>query len=294
MVLIFLFSLMQIELPNIDKSWDWNDAAASEEQFKSLSEKGYEAGDTLYALEAITQMARAQGLQRKFEEAHSTLDGIENKIPNKSRLMVRFKLERGRVYNSSQKKQEAILQFKSALELARNLGEDYLAVDAAHMLGIAETPENALKWNLKAIAMAEVSDDPRAQKWLGPLYNNTGWTEHDRGNFSEAQDLFEKSLEWNKENGTEQSVNIARWTVARGLRSLKEYSKAVEIQLDLLEEGYESGYVYEELGEGFLILGDKEKAGEYFKTAYEKLSEDDWLVANEPERLERLKDLAGD
>lgn len=294
MVLAFLIFMMQTELPNIDKLWDYSDPAASELKFKSLVDEAYAAGDSMYALEASTQVARALGLQQKFEEAHAILDKIEGQILDRHKVNVRFLLERGRVFNSSKEKEKAIPLFTEALDLALALNEDFYAIDAAHMLGIAEEPGKALEWNLKTIAMAEVSNDARARKWLGSLYNNTGWTEHDRGNYGDAQELFEKSLEWNIENGTEESINIARWTVGRGLRSLKEYANAIEIQLELLEEGYDSGYVYEELGEGFLLMGDDERSSEYFKMAYEKLSEDEWLVKFEPERIQRLKELAGE
>lgn len=285
--------MQNTDLPSIDKSWNYSQTAESEATFKSLAERGLEAGDTVYALEAQTQQARAMGMQQKFEEAHALLDQIKPEIPTDSRIWVRYLLERGRVFNSSQEKAEAIEQFKQAYNLAQKLNEDYLEVDAAHMLGIAEVPENAMKWNMIAIQAAEESEDERTRKWLGPLYNNTGWTLHDKGNFGEAYDLFEKSLEWNLENGNENSINIARWTVGRGKRSLREYADALEIQLELLEEGYESGYVYEEIGECMLLMGQDEEAKGYFKTAYEKLKEDGWLAKYESERLERLKELGG-
>jgi tetratricopeptide (TPR) repeat protein len=282
------------DLPPIQEAWNYAKPEESELRFAELALLGYEAGDTLYALEAQTQQARAMGMQQKFEEAHAKLDEIEGRIPSDNKLQIRFFLERGRVFNSSQKKPEAMEQFKLAMELAKKLNEDYLAIDAVHMLGIADEPDAALKWNMLAIQMAEESTDERVKKWLGPLYNNTGWTLHDQGDYGEAFDLFEKSLEWNIENGNENSINIARWTVGRGKRSLKEYADALEIQLELLEEGYESGFVYEEIGECMLLLGQEEKAKPYFKTAYEKLKDDGWLVKYESERLERLKELCSE
>ena len=40
-----------------------------------------------------------------------------------------------------------------------------------------------------------------------------------------------------------------------------------------------------------MIKDEKTEPPKYFKLAYEYLSKDDWLKANEPERLERLKEL---
>ncbi len=47
----------------------------------------------------------------------------------------------------------------------------------------------------------------------------------------------------------------------------------------------------DEIGECLLSLDRAGEAAGYFKLAYDILSKDDWLVANEPERLARLKGL---
>jgi hypothetical protein len=41
-----------------------------------------------------------------------------------------------------------------------------------------------------------------------------------------------------------------------------------------------------------LLKEEHEGARKYFRQAYDLLSKDEWLVANEPERLERLKALS--
>ena len=47
----------------------------------------------------------------------------------------------------------------------------------------------------------------------------------------------------------------------------------------------------DEIGECLLSLDRAGEAAGYFKHAYDILSKDDWLMANEPERLARLKEL---
>ena len=142
---------------------------------------------------------------------------------------------------------------------------------------------------------AEVSDDPRAQGWLGALYNNTGWTYHDTGEYERALELFEKGLAWRKERDNDQAKQIAKWTVARAKRSLGRTEEALAMQQSLLEEhesaGTSDGYVYEEIAECLLTLGRQDEARPHFERAYIELSKDDWLTENEPERLERLKRL---
>jgi tetratricopeptide (TPR) repeat protein len=164
------------------------------------------------------------------------------------------------------------------------------------MMGIVEPPEKQLDWAAKAMDLAEKSEDERARNWLGPLYNNTGWSYHDLGEYDKALELFEKSLKFRQERKDERGMRIAKWTVARAYRSLGRIEEALDIQKDLEKEFEEKGieqdgYVFEELGECLLLLKRGEESKKYFKLAYDLLSKDPWLVANEAERLERLKKL---
>ena len=72
---------------------------------------------------------------------------------------------------------------------------------------------------------------------------------------------------------------------------------ALEAQMNLEKEVEEKGldqdgYIYEEIGECLLELDRADEAKEYFGLAYGLLSIDEWLKANEPERLQRLKNLS--
>jgi tetratricopeptide (TPR) repeat protein len=208
---------------------------------------------------------------------------------------VRYLLERGRVFNSSKKPEEAKPLFLAAWDLAREAGEENLAVDAAHMMGIVAPPEEAIEWNRKAMAEAEGAKDPKARNWLGSLYNNLGWTYHDKGDYATALDLFQKAYAWRLEHKQEKETRIAKWCVARALRSLNRTDEALRMQEELLREwngaGGKDGFVYEELGECLLSLGRKEEAKPYFALAYGQLSQDSWLSANEPGRIKRLAEL---
>ena len=53
----------------------------------------------------------------------------------------------------------------------------------------------------------------------------------------------------------------------------------------------DDGYVVEELAELYYLKGDP-RASEYFARAYRILAKDEWLVSNEPDRLERLQKLS--
>ncbi len=284
-------------LPEFDALWDYNNPDQTELKFRELIPAAKESGDMSYYTQLLTQIARTEGLQRKFEEAHQTLDTVEAMLTDELVVArIRYLLERGRVHNSSNQPDESKPCFLEAWELGVAHGEDFYAVDAAHMMGIVEPPETQLEWAAKAMELAERSEDERARNWLGPLYNNTGWSYHDLKQYDKALELFQKSLKYRQEKKDEQGTRIAKWTIGRTYRSLGRIEEALQIQKGLEKEFEEKGieqdgYVFEELGECLLLLKKKDEARTYFKLAYDLLSKDPWLVANEAERLERLKKL---
>ena len=282
--------------PDFDSLWDYEHPADTEKKFRELLPIALASKNTSYRAQLLTQIARTQGLQRKFTEAHQTLDEVAKLLPDSdNRTRGRYLLERGRALNSSGKPSESKPLFHQAWDMARESGEDFLAVDAAHMIAIVELPENQLDWNLKALDLAEKATDPRARKWKGSLYNNVGWTLFESKEHNKALDMFQKALRWRQEQGQPREVRIAKWCVAKTLRALSRLHEALEVQKTLIneydKEGERSGYVYEELGECLLALGQAGEAGKFFAMAHEELSKDPWLVENEPARLGRLKEL---
>ncbi len=282
--------------PDIDLLWDYNDAAASETRFRELLAKTTEADARL---QVQTQIARAQGLQRKFDDAHKTLEDVERSLTKSSPLTaVRYLLERGRVFNSSNVRDKARPLFLQAFEKAQQAKLDFFAVDAAHMMGIIEPADEALKWNEKAVALAERSSDAKAKNWLGALYNNIGWTYYDKKEFAKALGYFQRDEKWYAEHKRENEARIARYSIGKTKRALGQIKVALEIQEALQKEIEEKhlaqdGFVFEELGECHLALGHADDAKQFFGRAYEVLSKDEWFTATEPQRLKRLKELSG-
>jgi tetratricopeptide (TPR) repeat protein len=285
------------QLPDFDELWDYSKPAETEKKFRELLPRARESGDASYHAELLTQIARTLGLQQKFEEAHGVLDSVEHMLSEKMVVpRIRYLLERGRVYNSSGQPGTAKPLFEEAMNTALMEKEDYYAIDAIHMLQIVEPPGKQLEWAEKAIELAEKSADKRAQKWLGPLYNNTGWSYFDLKDFEKAMEYFKKSLKWREEQGDESGIRIARWCVARTYRAVGKIDEALEIQKALEKEIEEKsvepdGFVFEELAELLYLKGEKNEAKPYFRKAFALLSADPWLSANEPDRLERLKKL---
>ena len=285
-------------LPEFDALWDYNNPDSTEMKFRELIPRAQASGNTAYYAELLTQIARTQGLQSKFDEAHTTLDDVEKMLTDDlTRPRIRYLLERGRVYNSSGHQDKARPLFMEAYELAQEKGEDYYAIDAVHMMQIVEPPDKQLTWALLAIDMTEKTADRRAKKWLGPLYNNTGWTYFDMEQYEEALKWFEKGLTWRQEQKDEQGTRIAQWTIARAYRALGRTEEALTMQKalesELLTKGLtQDGYVYEEIAECLYILERFEEARPYFKKAYDLLSQDTWLVNNQADRLQRLEELS--
>jgi tetratricopeptide (TPR) repeat protein len=285
-------------LPDFYQLWDFYDPAKTEAKFLELLPAAQESGDMAYYGELLTQVARTQGLQRRFQDAHKTLDQAESVIPRDAhQARVRLHLERGRALNSSGDKAGAAAPFLEAYALARAHHIDDLEVDAAHMMAIIETPSVALDWNALAIAAAERSENPKARKWLGSLYNNTGWSLYETGEYQNALVMFERAFAFRSEMNQPVETRIAKWCVAKCRRALGEVSAALAMQRELEQEyaslGERSGFVFEEIAECLYGLGDHEAAKPYFAQAYEELCKDQWLVSDEPQRLERLKSLAG-
>jgi tetratricopeptide (TPR) repeat protein len=288
---------MNTTLVDFDKLWDYDKPDITEEKFKEIL-NNTDINDDGYKAELLTQIARTQALQLKFDEAHKTLnDALTHIKAEDAKAHVRYLLERGRVFNSSKQQGKAKPLFWEAYKFALKNNMDYYAIDAAHMMGIVEKAEDSLKWNEIAISIAEASTDERSKKWLGSLYNNTAWTFHDMGQYDKALELFERNVIWHEERNSKKPLIIAKWSVARTFRSLNKIEEALKMQLKLVDQIIEmgldqDGYVFEEIGECLLLLGKKEESKGYFKSAYELLSKDIWLAENEKERIERMKKLS--
>lgn len=282
---------------DLDKLWDYAKPAVSEQRFRDEAMKF--PPDSREALETQTQLARTQGLQRRFADADRILDGVApqlSAVPD--RVKVRYLLERGRTRNSSGDRKAALALFLEALATTQKdtlPGADFYRVDTLHMLAIAAPKEAQLDWNLQALAAAEASPDPRARGWAGSLNNNIGWTYFTQSDVDKAVAHWEKALSQREVAGNAPNIRIAKWTVARGYRAQGRLPEALAIQRALAAETEKlnepDGYIYEELAEITYAQGDKGAAKGYATRAH-ALLKDDPDMSGEQERLRRLDALA--
>lgn len=286
------------ELAEFDEVWDFRDAPATEKRFRALLASDEAKSDLSYRLQVQTQLARTLGLQKRFDEAHAVLDAVETALTDATpHARVRYGLERGRTLNSSKQPAKAMPLFEAAWDLAREIEAHGLAVDAAHMLGIA-APDTAgkLAWNVKAMEYAEACKDPRAMRWLGALYNNIGWTYHEAKQFEKALEVHTKGWLWRQARAPDsRGTHIAKWSVAKQLRELGRARLALAMQHELLATyealEQEDGFVYEEIGECLLLLDRADEAAPWFGKAWRLLKDMTWIQDSEPERLPRIKRL---
>ncbi len=279
---------------DIDALWDYDQPGVSEMRFREAL-KG-ESGDD--ALDVETQIARTLSLRREFNKAHTLLDTIEQRLNDKTRptTRVRYLLERGRTWRSAGDPAKARPLFFDAWQLADREKITLLAIDAAHMLGVIDPPEAAMRWNERAMALAMSTNVPRALRWRGSLANNMGHTERERGNLDAAIKYFRASLTAFQLTRSDSQIRVAQWQVANVLRLQKKYDEALAMQLRLEKEMIEAnapdGYVFEEIAEIYLAKDKATEAKPYFAKAASVLAADSSFVESEKSRLARLVEMA--
>jgi tetratricopeptide (TPR) repeat protein len=279
---------------DIDALWEYSDPAASERRFRALLPQT--SGDE--RLELLTQIARTFSLRRDFVQAHRLLDEVEAQLSSAGAApRVRYLLERGRCFNSAGDKARARPLFEQAWEIATAQGLEGLAVDAAHMVPITVGGAVGAEWTRRGVELARRSSDAKARALLPALLNNHAWNLHDEGRYGEALPVFREAEAAWLATGRQPQGRIARWSVARCLRSLQRYDEALAIQRALEQEwaaaGSADGYVFEEIAEVLAALGRADEAKPYFRRAAEELGKDDGFAKNEGPRLARLRERGG-
>ncbi|MET4704306.1 hypothetical protein [Frigoribacterium sp. UYMn621] len=187
-----------LEQATLDELWLFDDPAQSESRFRVELEQGGPWDDTERA-ELTTQLARAIGLEGRFDEAAALLIELDDAAPV---VGVRVLLESGRLMNSSGHPDAAAGLFRQAASIAHRADLGFLRVDALHMLAIVD-PDGAEDWTALAASLAEESPDPRTRRWLVSLHSNLGWYRLEAGDPSAALESFTEASRWADLVGTE-------------------------------------------------------------------------------------------
>jgi tetratricopeptide (TPR) repeat protein len=167
--------------------WDFDDLQATEARLRNQLEG--EESDAGRA-EVLTQLARVRSLQDDFDGCEGLLQEAET-LSADGLVRVRVDLERGRKLRSGGDGASASPLFEAAFARACELGEFFLAGDAAHMVAISDESK-MLEWTERGLALGE--SEPDAAYWAGPLLNNLGWFFYEQGEFEQALETFERAL----------------------------------------------------------------------------------------------------
>ena len=239
-------------MTDIRELWDFEDPAGSEARFRAAAAAA--PADEQPVL--LTQVARALGLQERYDEGHRVLDALLD-APRPPAVDAWIALERGRLLRSGGEAQSAGPHFEHAAALARSAGLPGLEVDALHMLALLESdPATAVRLNEQALEAARASEDPEARRWEASLLNNLGCALVDAVRLEDALATFEEAYAVRRAAGQHRETQIARWMMAWTLRLLGSTDDARRIQRDLKAELDAEGAVDPYVDEELALLGD--------------------------------------
>ena len=185
-------------LPGLSSLWDMRDPAGSQARFVNLLPDAEASGNVSYLVELLAQIGRAQALQRNFGAAHASLDQARRILDSgqaheQRRAMACYLLERGRVYTVSSHEDLAEDYFLEAYEMGLGCGEEALAIDAAHMLGISSAGTESMDWLCRALKHAEQGIDALARRWQSPLLALIAGKYKDSGDIESALQMQERA-----------------------------------------------------------------------------------------------------
>jgi len=205
----------------IDRLWDFGDPAASEERFREAADDDSHPAHVRAVM--TTQLARAVGIQGRADEALALLDEVGSRgIPSE--------------------------EVRSGVREAALAGSNFLVLDALHMLALNDEGHEE-EWAAEGLDVLAGSRDPRVLRWGVALHNNLGWTMHDSGRAEAALAEFQLAVDAADRYGTTQQQHVARWSVARCLRTLGRNDEALELQRELARARPDDPYVQSELAE---------------------------------------------
>lgn len=174
--------------------------------------------DNEATIQALSQVARCYLIQGKKEDGRIWLQQAEE-IADVSQPAgwSRFLGVRGRFEWKDDKLETATDTFIQMYDYCMQYELHDRAVDAAHMVAITAKADQQIEWAYKGIAAAEAGD---LDKWLGPLWNNLGWTYDELGRYKESLEALIKArfYHW-KVSISEQAKLVADWSVGHAYRT---------------------------------------------------------------------------
>ncbi len=283
------------------------DPVKIESALQELLPQALQLSDNSTYVQMLSQIALMQAVQKKFEQAHATLAIAQAACKSDDyQGLAGLTLEQGRVWQQQGDLVQAATYFHASYELSLAHNLDYHTINAAHMIAIiVPSVSDKIAWNLKALDLAEQTQDAKAHSWLAPLYNNLGQNYFDVHEYQKSLEHYQKALQLFEQDKKYSNTLFAQWTIGRCLRALQNYDQALILQQQLLskmqkmaeQEKYGMpeemfflvfGFVYEELAEIYAAQGDVSKSDDYARLALRYLESNEMFMTTSPERIERL------
>lgn len=266
-----------------DGTFNSRDYAGSVAIFEKAAAAAEKEKNATCLAEALAMTARAYLATGKKEEGRKWLEKAKAASKdNDAKAWSRYLGVRGRYEWKDEKLEEAKKTFVAMYDYCVDKKLFDRAVDAAHMVAIVAPKEEQEAWALKGIKAAEAGG---FEGWLGPLWNNLGWSYEEQGKYPEMLEALLKAREYHYKGTQDLPKLIADWAVAKAYRLNKKLKEARELQAktfewakklsaekpDDAERAEWIGWCKWELGELDAADGKKESALTLLKEAREAL-----------------------
>ena len=203
--------------------WDFDDPAGSEQRFREAAAIA-EGADQLVLL---TQVARALGLQERYDEAHGVLDHLAT---SDQEVATRISLERGRLLRSAGRARRGAAPLRGGRGVGARAGLDVLLIDALHMVALVAAGRRAALSQPGGAGRCARPPTYRRCARLGRL--TAQQHRHDprrcRRLRVAALAAFEEALTARERIGDAARTRVARWMVAWTLRNLGRNRRGAE------------------------------------------------------------------
>jgi tetratricopeptide (TPR) repeat protein len=236
---------------------------------------------------ALTQIARTLGLQANSGEARAVLAEADLLLSATGQHRAQYWIELGRIEREEGHAVEALSCFQRSFELATEASDEYLAVDAAHMIAIVAPQETQIERGHFALSLARKASDEKTRGWIGSIVNNLGYTYMELGQPHDAVNCFREALSIRLSQKEETPIRLGRYALGSALRATGEINEAIQVLSEALATGGSIGFIEEELAECLSSIGKTIESKPLFRAAYDKLGAGG-LGERDPERLAQL------
>ena len=258
-------------------------------QFQALADEAGKRGDADAQAIYLSQMARAEGVRKNLDAADAILDRAE-KLAKGDGARERIKLERARILRRRGRTKAAREAFVGVYDTARKLGlHPNLPIDAAHMLALMSEGNEAKQWTERGFTLAESSENPLVNRWVGVLAWNLAGSYEEQGNHAMAALYYSRSLASRVTHSNAAVLRTTEHALARQLRFLGACRETIGIETRLLSQEPEKDAAPQlyEIAECRSSLGEKQEASAFAARALKVLGKGD----APPEIMERLRSM---